>query len=243
MSDIKEFKGNERNQYHGMSEYYDEAMMAGYYDYKSTAESLADLIKDGAKVLEIGVGTGLFLDHLCKLRPNCTYYGVDHTDAMINKALENVNTNKYQIHLLKRDVIKMEFERKFDVIFSHGGVWVFLEEVLLSHIFDDDKNRQGLKNIRHHLKNDGKFVINIQPNHSNSDTPMDNGVVFKQRVQEEENFSYKDYWFEKDGKKLSEQRCTYRLWRNEQIDKVLRECGFKKTEVTSDGKFRILTPL
>jgi 16S rRNA A1518/A1519 N6-dimethyltransferase RsmA/KsgA/DIM1 with predicted DNA glycosylase/AP lyase activity len=50
-----------------MSNFYDDAMLAGYYNYQSIAKSLAKEIKDSSKILEIGVGTGLFMEQLCKI--------------------------------------------------------------------------------------------------------------------------------------------------------------------------------
>jgi hypothetical protein len=152
-------------------------------------------------------------------------------------------TAKYKlpkdINLFSEDVINMKLDKKFDIIFSHGGVWVFLEKVFLSHIFDDEKNKNALINIKYHLKNNGKFFINIQSNHSNSYTTLKKNIVFKQIVEEKDNFCYKDYIFEKDEKILSTQRCTYKLKRDKEIDKLFKECGFIDSGVTEDNKFRI----
>jgi cyclopropane fatty-acyl-phospholipid synthase-like methyltransferase len=231
------FKNNERNQYHDMSDFYDDAMLAGYYDYKAGAESLANFIKDNSKVLEVGVGTGLFMEQLSKVNPNCDYYGIDHTDSMLIRARKKLNS---KIKLSQEDVIDMNLNEKFDVIFSHGGVWGFTEKLFGGHIFNEQKNKQGLTNISQHLKSNGKFFINIQPSHSNSDIVIKDNIIFKQIVNKVNNILYKDYIFEEDGKILSEQRCTYRLFNEKETENLLTECGFKDLGISADGKFKIL---
>ncbi|MFK5976726.1 MAG: class I SAM-dependent methyltransferase [Sulfurovum sp.] len=233
----KDFKNNEENHYNGMSDFYDDAMLAGYYDYMSIAQSLANEIENNSKILEVGVGTGLFMEKLYKIKPNCIYYGIDHTQSMITQAEKKLNPT---IKLLQEDITLMKLDEKFDVIFSHGGVWVFLEKVFLSHIFDDKKNIQGLKNIKNHLNKNGKVFINIQPNHSNSKIKIKDNIIFEQIVDEKDDFCYKDYHFKKDGKLISSQRCTYRLRKNQEINELFTECGLIDLGITSDGKFRVL---
>jgi len=228
---------NFRNQYTEMAEFYDVALLSGYYDYEQAAKSLASYIQAGNSVLEIGVGTGLLMAPLFNQQPECEFYGIDHTRNMLEKAKERLNP---KVHLLEEDVGDMQLGKQFDVIFSHGGVWVFLTDVFMSHIQDDDFNKKALANIYQHLKKGGLFIINIQSMHKSAETPLKDGLIFRQVVDEQDTVCYKDYIFEKEGKILSKQRCTYRLWRGEEGRKLLEdEIGFQYLEISSDDKYRI----
>lgn len=108
--------------YQKIADFYDEAMLAGYYDYKSSALSLGQIIKKNFKVAEIGVGTGLFLEQLCKIKPESQYYGIDYSDKMLKYAKRRLYDT---VKLFNEDVLSMQLNEKFDVIFSHGGTWAF----------------------------------------------------------------------------------------------------------------------
>jgi spermidine synthase len=54
--------------YSAMAEYYDDIMLLGrYFDYAAVAEHVA-AVTDARRVLELGVGTGLVVEHLLKYR-------------------------------------------------------------------------------------------------------------------------------------------------------------------------------
>jgi ubiquinone/menaquinone biosynthesis C-methylase UbiE len=219
-----------------MSDYYDEAMLAGYYDYKVLSESLSKEINDDSDVLEIGVGTGLMLEELFKIKPNCNYTGIDHTDSMLEEAKKRL---PHSIKLIEKDVLDMNLDTKFNVIFSHGGVWGFAEKMFGSHILNKESNKEGLKNIHKHLKSQGKFLISIQSSHENSDVILKNNIIFRQTVKEVDDILYKEYIFERNGELLSKQYGTYQLWKGDEIDKLFRSSGFIDAGVTEDNKFRI----
>lgn len=229
---------NYRNQYIPMAKFYDEAVTAGYYDYLEAAKSLNKNIKNNTKkILEIGVGTGLFIQQLIKLRPDCEFYGIDHTREMIEQAKNRLGD---RATLEEKDISQMQLETKFEIAFSHGGVWVFLEDILLTHIQDDDINLKGLCNLFNHIKEGGLFIVNIQPMHSNSETLLDNNIIFKQEVKIEETICYKDYIFEKDGDILSKQRCTYRLYKGNLVENLLvKKVGFEYVGISEDQRYRI----
>jgi ubiquinone/menaquinone biosynthesis C-methylase UbiE len=70
-------KGQFVNQYTGITECYDLLMRGGYYDHDTMARAADAVIGDRKKVLELGVGTGLFAQSLAATKPDCDITGVD----------------------------------------------------------------------------------------------------------------------------------------------------------------------
>src|SRR5262249_662023 len=150
-----------------------EAMLAGYYDYKTTAANLLALAPEARRILEVGVGTAIVAAELKQLLPTAEFVGIDHTEAMVEKARVRLGGSG---QLRWDDIAHADLGETFDLIFSHGGVWVFLTDYLLTHIYDRRRNQLALKTVSRHLRRDGKLLINIQPMHTAADTTLKNGA-------------------------------------------------------------------
>ncbi len=50
------------NLYTNITEYYDQLVTSGYYDYRSIASIAHSILDDGRQVIELGVGTGLLAE-------------------------------------------------------------------------------------------------------------------------------------------------------------------------------------
>ena len=78
---------NVADYYDSFTDYYDLLMTQGNYDYQGMANAVYSLIKDSQKkILELGVGTGLFAEKLLALAPEVQFIGVDISSSMLNIA-------------------------------------------------------------------------------------------------------------------------------------------------------------
>jgi ubiquinone/menaquinone biosynthesis C-methylase UbiE len=82
------------NQYSGLANYYDLIMTSGYYDYPMIASRAEKILRDRARILEIGVGTGLLADRLTADRPDREFTGVDFTPAMLDIARQRLGNRR-----------------------------------------------------------------------------------------------------------------------------------------------------
>ena len=99
------------------------------------------------RVIEIGVGTGLFTEKLLALSERAMT-GVDFTPSMLDIARQRLGN---RVRLLEADVLEMSLGETFDAAISCGGVWhiVRIEEAeyaMSSHIPGYVSNLRGLKN-------------------------------------------------------------------------------------------------
>jgi ubiquinone/menaquinone biosynthesis C-methylase UbiE len=77
-------------------------------------------IRDGESVLEVAVGTGLAFQEIVKRNPNGKNYGIDLTEAMLNKARQKVSQLKGHHKLSIGDAYDLDFEDgQFDVLVNN----------------------------------------------------------------------------------------------------------------------------
>lgn len=108
---------------------YDEHMMTNiessdvFYPY--TADCLPKT--DGAKILDLGCGTGLELEHYFKINPSAKITGIDLTESMLN-ALRNKFTEK-DLTLICGSYFDVPFgENTFDAAVSVESLHHFTKE-------------------------------------------------------------------------------------------------------------------
>lgn len=108
---------------------YDEHMMTNiessevFYPY--TADCLPKI--DGAKILDLGCGTGLELEHYFRLNPSAKITGIDLTESMLN-ALRNKFPEK-DLTLICGSYFDVPFEENtFDAAVSVESLHHFIKE-------------------------------------------------------------------------------------------------------------------
>src|SRR2546430_2956367 len=99
-------------------------MRGGYYDHDTMAGAPDAVMGDRKKVLELGVGTGLFAQSLASRKPNCDITGVDFTPSMLEIAQDRVGADT---PLIAADVTSTDLHDTFDAAISSGGVWVVID--------------------------------------------------------------------------------------------------------------------
>lgn len=108
-------------------------------------------IKDGDKVLEIGIGTGIHAEHFLKLNKNIdfTFHGIDISEDMLKQAKNKVKDRVIIAAMAGED---LKFENNFfDKIYISGSL----------HHFGDPE--LGIEELLRVLKPGGKFCF-MEPN-------------------------------------------------------------------------------
>ena len=107
-------------------------------------------IRNGESVLEVAVGTGLAFQEIVKRNPNGKNYGIDLTEAMLNKARQKVSRLNGHYELSVGDAYNLDFEDgQFDVLVNNY-MFDLLPEA------DFTKVLQQFKRV---LKPDGRLIL------------------------------------------------------------------------------------
>lgn len=129
---------------------YDEHMMSNIESsdvfYPFTADCLPK--KDGAKILDLGCGTGLELEHYFRLNPSAKITGIDLTESMLN-ALKNKFPEK-ELTLICGSY--------FDVPFDENAFDAAVSVESLHHFTKDEKIPLYTKLCKS-LKDGGCFIL------------------------------------------------------------------------------------
>jgi SAM-dependent methyltransferase len=218
--------------YTRMAPHYDDIMLLGrYYDYAAIAEHLAAVY--ARRILELGVGTGLVLEHLLKYAPDYEVVtGVDLTPAMLAIAAERLQSCP-QVDLHEQDVTELDLPRQdYDLAFSYGGVWYFVPDggswAMVSHLRDDEANARGLERVAAHLAPGGRLLLGIQAPHSDYECSLGDGTTYGQRIFPLPGGFRKQYRLVRDGAAgppLVDQVLDYRVYPFPEALRLLAACG------------------
>ena len=231
------------NDYTGIADCYDLLMRAGYYDHDAMARAADSVIGERNKVLELGVGTGLFAQCLSKTKQDCVLTGVDFTSSMLEIAEDRLGD---EAELVQGDVTSMDLGETFDAAISSGGVWVIIDAddalLLGTHLSGYDQEVRGLRNVSEHLEPDGLLLLSIQEMHRDLDVTLPEGIVYSQRIsgpdEQGEHFSIeKRYRFTRGSQVLGEQTLNLGFYREPLRDEILREAGFEFQGFDPDRRF------
>ncbi len=117
-------------------------------------------VRDNLKILEVGCGSGHFINMIKLYHPSCDVYGIDLDDEHIRFAKEKSKRLKIDVHYQVADVKHLPFDdNSFDLVFSH---------TLVEHLpFDDFVQEQ--KRV---LKDGGKLIVMRVDMGKNNDKPF-----------------------------------------------------------------------
>jgi SAM-dependent methyltransferase len=221
--------------YSAMAAHYDDIMLLGrYYNYSAVAEHIA-MAADARRVLEVGVGTGLVVEHLMKHRSDYDMVtGIDITSGMLAIARERLQFYP-QVDLHEQNVIDLDLEgRAYDIVFSYGGTWYFVPDgdtyAMVSHIRDDQGNSRGLERVAAHLASEGRLLLGIQDPHSSYSRSLGNGATYTQHLFPLDGGFRKEYLLTQDGvvgARLVHQVIDYRVYAFQEALDLLSACGLR----------------
>jgi SAM-dependent methyltransferase len=215
--------------YTNMSVYYDLIMRSGYYDYDKIVDNLVQHLPF-SQVLEIGCGTGLILETLAKRQPSLALTGVDLTQAMLSIAQQRLQ-NFPQVTLQHQNVTELHLKQTYDLAFSYGGVWYFVidgdtEPFLVSHIAQEEPNRQGLSKVGQHVKAGGQLLLGVQGPHHDYSSPISNGMLYSQKIEPADHGFIKHYYLADGDTTLMAQTIHYRTYPFAEALELLQGFGF-----------------
>jgi SAM-dependent methyltransferase len=221
--------------YSAMAAHYDDIMLLGqYYDYQAVAEHVA-AVTDARQVLEVGVGTGLVLEHLLKYRSDYdAVTGVDITSDMLAIARERLQFFP-EVDLHEQNVVHLDLGgRAYDLAFSYGGTWYFVPDrdsyAMVSHIRDDQDNARGFERVAAHLARGGRLLLGIQDPHSGYSRNLGNGTTYTQRLFPLNGGFRKEYLLTQDsaaGAPMVHQVTDYRVYAFQEALDLLSGCGLR----------------
>lgn len=85
------------------------------------------------QILDLGCGDGSLTEQLAQLVPNGSVLGIDASNGMITTAQNRVKPN---LMFMKMDINMIDFQNKFDVIFSNATLhWIKDHKRLLENAF------------------------------------------------------------------------------------------------------------
>ena len=151
----------EKQKYHGFGNNYAELYDKFYQDkdYDGEVGMLEDIFKrhdcnpeDGAKVLDIGCGTGNHAIRMAKRGYDVT--GVDPSRRMLQIAREKAIKDDVKLNLKERGLPNLNLDTKYKGIECMFNV--------LNHVLEDDKILDSFKNIYERLEDDGVFVFDFR---------------------------------------------------------------------------------
>ena len=174
---------NEENHYDSFAEFYDDIMLAGYYDYDKQISELAKIVPQGCHILEIGVGTGLLAEKLVEQGFKVT--GIDHTAEMIEIAEKRLGSS---VELFTADVCRMRLPATYDCVISNGGVWYGVvdketgEYRYCGHLTAHADIAASIEAVCNHLGPDGRLVLSTQDIHRNLSLDLPGGGKYTQVI-------------------------------------------------------------
>lgn len=238
---------SDTSQYTDITEYYDHLMTQGYYDYEKMAQAVYSLMEEKGchKILELGVGTGLFAEKLLLLAAESEFTGVDITASMLDIARTRLGEWGT---LIEADVMAMDLQDTFDMAISSGGVWVINQRKgrtdLGIHGNNINQSIQGLKGIAKHLRQDALLLLSIQGDQKNYEQELPGEIVYSQEIEkvaenDEIESIEKSYFFKKNGVILAQQKLELSFVKQWKKEEILEQVGFTFVGVHNSQKFHV----
>jgi hypothetical protein len=169
---------------------------------------------------------------------------VDLTQAMLSIAQQRLQTFP-QITLQNQNVTELHLGQSYDLVFSYGGVWYFVidgdkEPFLVSHIAQEEPNRQGLSKVAQHVKTGGQLLLGVQGPHHDYASPISNGMMYSQKIEPADHGFIKHYYLADGDTTLMAQTIHYRTYAFAEALDLLGGFGFSY-QPYSDDKPQFLT--
>ena len=100
-------------------------------------DSRLPLLPDGARILEIGCGTGFLTELLMKRYPTCALEGIDISAAMLGRVQAATAENAGLLRLHHGDIRNFSFSRQFELVTSCSAIhWIPPYEDLFTRVYD-----------------------------------------------------------------------------------------------------------
>jgi len=187
--------------------------------------------KYGEPVLELGCGTGRITIPITMEGHEIT--GLDISKELLERGKEKAEEEDLDIEWIRGDMRDFYLNRKFNLIFVAFNS--------IHHILTLEDMEKVLKNVKEHLKPDGRFIVeffnpdleilNRDPSEEHEVTEYE-GPEGEVKVTESTNYErakqlmHLSWFYESDGEKV-EREWTIRVWFPKEVDAILKYNGFK----------------
>ena len=208
-----------RDDYNTISKHFSETRQGLPKEY----HSLAEYVKNGDKVLDIGCGNGRFLYALQNKKAE--YYGIDSSEEMIERAREKFPDAEF----LRADALDLPFENNsFDKIISMA---------VLHHIPSNDLRSDFMREAYRVLKKDGFLILTVW-NLWNHKKPLALLLkYFALKIISRSKLDFKDVyypWKDQEGN-ITADRYVHCFTASE-LKNLAESAGFKIIKIWKNGK-------
>jgi len=182
-------------------------------------------------VLELGCGTGRITIPIA--REGYEIIGLDLSEKLLETARKKYKKENLNINWIKGDMRNFSLDKKFNLIFVPFNT--------IHHILSLEDMEKVLKNIRKHLKQDGRFIVeffnpdleilNRDPTEEHKVTEYE-GPGGEVKVTESTDYErakqlmHLSWFYESNGEKM-EREWTIRVWFPKEVDAILKYNDFK----------------
>ena len=221
--------------YKGMSDFYNTFVQRNR-DYKAIATELVEIVGDRKDILDVGIGTGLLVEQILRLRSDIQISGVDTSPSLLALARECLG-DRVDLHC--QDVVDMHLNKTFDLAYSRGGAWAFVNDgdsvLLASHILDLEAIQQSFERVATHLRDGGLLIIiSSNANHSKCED-VDEEVSLHRSVSKDwidgEQYLSLEYACHKGGSLIGEQKLRMRLLDIDRVEEMLNSAKLRSIGV------------
>ncbi|NER38923.1 MAG: class I SAM-dependent methyltransferase [Oscillatoria sp. SIO1A7] len=228
------------DQYEKLAHFYDDFVQKNR-NYYEIARGFSEIIGDNKNLLDIGIGTGLVVEHLLEINPSYNITGIDTSESLLEQARKKLGQ---KVDLYCQSVSELDVDKKFDVAYSRGGAWTFVndesETMLASHILSSAEIKKSFQCVANHLKKGGLLIISSSNAYSNKLVELDNGIVHKKtattELVDDERYAILGYFFYKGEELLAEQTLKLKLLSHQTYTSMLEEAGFVEGAI-EPGKY------
>ncbi|NER86514.1 class I SAM-dependent methyltransferase [Moorena sp. SIO3A2] len=229
------------DQYQKLAQFYDDFVQKNR-NYDQIATELAELIGDARDILDIGIGTGLVVEHLLQIEPAYKITGIDTSQSLLEQAEKRLRKT---VNLHCQNVSELDLDKQFDVVYSRGGAWTFvknkLETMLASHILSLAEIQKSFDRVAKHIKPEGLLIISSSNAYGNNFVELENGIVHKRIAHtegnEDERYTILDYLFYQNEKLLAEQKLKLRLISYQTTTTMLSQANFVEESIKAETYF------
>ncbi len=231
------------DRYQKFAEFYDDVFQS-QKNYHEIATELAKIVGDYRDLLDIGIGTGLVVEHLLQIEPSYKITGIDNSRSLLEQAKRRLG-QKVDLHY--QSISELDIGKKFDVAYSRGGAWFMLVDNELkttfgSHILSSVDIQKSFYCVAKHLKENGILIMGYSNLDSINLVKLDNNLCYQRIVDTEliENKLYanSNYSFYKDEELLAQQTVKLRLLSYQTVTTMLEKAGFVEKNI-EPGKYSI----
>ncbi len=189
--------------------------------------------KYGEPVLELGCGTGRITIPIARKGHEIT--GLDISKQLLERGKEKAEEEDLDIEWIRGDMKDFYLDRKFNLIFVAFNS--------IHHILTLEDMEKVLKNVKEHLKPDGRFIIeffNPDLDILNRDPTEEHDVIEyedpkgrgKVKITESTNYEranqimHLKWFYELDGK-VKEKEWSIRVWFPKEVEAIIKYNGLE----------------